>query len=69
MAAHTRSDPADLLDRVGRHWGWVLAFGIVTVLVYPAPSLLVLALVLGIWLLVFGIMEIVAAFRIRSLRA
>jgi len=39
------------------------------VLVYPAPSLLVLALVLGIWLLVFGIMEIVAAFRIRSLRA
>jgi uncharacterized membrane protein HdeD (DUF308 family) len=29
----------------------------------------VLALVLGIWLLVFGSMEIVAAFRIRSLRA
>ena len=33
MAAHTRSDPADVLDRVGRRWGWALAFGIVTVLV------------------------------------
>jgi len=33
MAAHTRSDPADVLERVGRHWGWVLTFGIVTVLV------------------------------------
>ena len=55
--------------------GWGIASGIlgilagIVVLVYPAPSLLVLALVLGIWLLVFGIMEIVAAFRIRSLRA
>ena len=28
-----------------------------------------LGLVLGIWLLVFGIREIAAAFRIRSLRA
>jgi uncharacterized membrane protein HdeD (DUF308 family) len=58
-----------------RSRGWAIASGIlgilagIVVLVYPAPSLLVLALVLGIWLLVFGIMEIVAAFRIRSLRA
>jgi uncharacterized membrane protein HdeD (DUF308 family) len=41
--------------------GLVLAFGIITVLV--------LALVPGIWLLVFGIMEIAAALRIRTLRA
>jgi uncharacterized membrane protein HdeD (DUF308 family) len=36
------------------------------VLVYPGISLLTLALVLGFWLLVYGIMEIVAAFRLRQ---
>ena len=55
--------------------GWAIASGIlgilagIVVLVYPAPSLLVLALVLSIWLIVFGIMAIVNAFRIRRLRA
>jgi uncharacterized membrane protein HdeD (DUF308 family) len=38
----------------------------IVVLVYPAISLATLAIVLGFWLLVFGIMEIVAAFRLRS---
>jgi hypothetical protein len=28
MAAGTRVDPADMVARVGSHWGWVLAFGI-----------------------------------------
>jgi uncharacterized membrane protein HdeD (DUF308 family) len=37
------------------------------VLIYPAPSLLTLSIVLGIWLLVYGAMEIVAAFRFRRL--
>jgi uncharacterized membrane protein HdeD (DUF308 family) len=36
------------------------------VLVYPAISLATLAIVLGFWLLVFGIMEIVLAFRLRQ---
>jgi uncharacterized membrane protein HdeD (DUF308 family) len=36
------------------------------VLFYPAPSLLTLAAILGIWLLVFGIVEIARAFRLRS---
>jgi hypothetical protein len=40
-----RSDAADVLAGIGRHWGWVLVF----------------------WLVVFGIMEIVLAFRLRSL--
>jgi uncharacterized membrane protein HdeD (DUF308 family) len=39
----------------------------VVVLVYPAISLATLAVVLGFWLVVFGIMEIVLAFRLRSL--
>jgi uncharacterized membrane protein HdeD (DUF308 family) len=38
----------------------------VVVLVYPGISLATLAIVLGFWLLVYGIMEIVLAFRLRS---
>ncbi len=41
----------------------------VVVLVYPGISLLVLAVVLGIWLIFFGAMQIAVAFRIRSLGA
>jgi uncharacterized membrane protein HdeD (DUF308 family) len=39
----------------------------IIVLAYPGISLLVLAVVLSIWLLVFGAMQITLAFRIRSL--
>jgi uncharacterized membrane protein HdeD (DUF308 family) len=37
----------------------------IIVLAYPGLSLLSLAIVLGIWLLIFGAMEIGVAFRIR----
>jgi len=53
--------------------GWTVAMGVlsilagIVVLVYPGPSLLTLTIVLGIWLLVYGVMEIVAAFRLRRL--
>jgi uncharacterized membrane protein HdeD (DUF308 family) len=53
--------------------GWTVAMGVlsilagIVVLVYPAPSLLTLSIVLGIWLLVYGVMEIAAAFRFRRL--
>jgi uncharacterized membrane protein HdeD (DUF308 family) len=66
-------EPADMLGRLGRHWGWVLAYGILTllagilVLAFPGLTLLGLAVILGIWLLVFGIMEMTAAFRLRKL--
>jgi uncharacterized membrane protein HdeD (DUF308 family) len=55
--------------------GWNAVMGIfsilagIVVLVYPEISLLVLAVVLSIWLLVFGAMQITVAFRIRSLSA
>jgi uncharacterized membrane protein HdeD (DUF308 family) len=68
MAAHTRSDPADLLDRVGRHWGWVLGFGIITVLVglvvlvWPGRTLIVVAVLFGIQLIVMGIFRFASAF-------
>jgi uncharacterized membrane protein HdeD (DUF308 family) len=53
--------------------GWTAFMGILSivsgiiVLAYPGISLLVLAVVLSIWLLVFGVMQITLAFRIRSL--
>ena len=39
-------EPTDLIDQVGRHWGWVLAYGILTllagiaVLAWPSETLL-----------------------------
>jgi uncharacterized membrane protein HdeD (DUF308 family) len=53
--------------------GWTAAMGVlsilagIVVLIYPGPSLLTLSIVLGIWLLVYGVMEIMAAFRLRGL--
>lgn len=53
--------------------GWTAAIGVLSilagiiVLIYPGPSLLTLSIVLGIWLLVYGVMEIMAAFRLRGL--
>ncbi len=64
----SRVDANDMLGRVGRHWGWVLAFGIVTllagilVLAWPGPTLLVLAVLFGFQLVVLGIFRFVAAF-------
>jgi len=53
--------------------GWTAAMGVlsvlagIVVLIYPGPSLVTLSIVLGIWLLVYGVMEILAAFRLRRL--
>jgi uncharacterized membrane protein HdeD (DUF308 family) len=53
--------------------GWTAAMGVLSilaglvVLVYPGESLLTLSIVLGIWMLVYGTMEITAAFRLRRL--
>jgi uncharacterized membrane protein HdeD (DUF308 family) len=37
----------------------------IIVLIWPGLSLVILAVILGVWLLVFGVMETVLAFRIR----
>jgi uncharacterized membrane protein HdeD (DUF308 family) len=55
----------------GRGWTIILALlsivaGIV-VLAYPDITLLALAVVLGIWLVALGIIEIALAFQLRSL--
>ncbi|HEV2451510.1 MAG TPA: HdeD family acid-resistance protein [Streptosporangiaceae bacterium] len=64
------SDPlryGDTLARVGRHWGWVLAYGIITMiagiaaLAWPGETLLVVAVLFGIQLIVSGIFRFGAA--------
>jgi uncharacterized membrane protein HdeD (DUF308 family) len=63
-----RADPADILGRIGRHWGWLLAFGIITVLAgvvalaWPGPTLVVIAILFGVELVVLGIFRFIAAF-------
>jgi uncharacterized membrane protein HdeD (DUF308 family) len=62
-----------LAHRAMRDRGWTIFMGAlsvvagVVVLVYPGISLITLAVVLGVWLLLYGVMEIVLAFRLRSL--
>jgi len=57
-------------DTPGR--GWMIFLGVVTVLAgvimlaFPFASLPTLLLVVGIWLIVVGILEIIAAFGIRK---
>lgn len=59
--------PAEMLARLGRHWGWVLAYGVLTmvagiaVLAWPGETLLVAAVLFGIQLIVSGIFRFVAA--------
>ena len=51
--------------------GWNIFFGVISliagivVLAYPFDSIVTLALVAGIWLIIIGIMEIIAGFRMR----
>ncbi len=67
MPAGTRTDPADLVARVGGHWGWVLAFGIITVMVgvaalaWPGRTLVVVAVLFGIQLIVMGLFRFASA--------
>src|SRR6202790_599934 len=68
MTEPVEPDVADVVARVGRHWGWILAFGIITllagiaVLAWPGRTLVVIAVLFGIQLIVTGIFRFVAAF-------
>jgi uncharacterized membrane protein HdeD (DUF308 family) len=52
--------------------GWAIFFAVISiitgivVLAYPFDSIVTLALVVGIWLVVLGVMEVISAFGIRS---
>jgi uncharacterized membrane protein HdeD (DUF308 family) len=59
--------PADMLARLGKHWGWLLTYGVLTllagivVLAWPGETLLVAAVLFGIQLIFSGIFRFVAA--------
>ena len=61
-------DVAEVLAGVGRHWGWVLTFGILTLLAglaalaWPGRTIVVVAVLFGIQLVAAGIFRFVAAF-------
>lgn len=65
--------PVGLLGGLGKSWGWVLGFGILSilagiiVLAWPGITLFTLAVILGVWLVVLGFLQIAASFRLRKL--
>jgi uncharacterized membrane protein HdeD (DUF308 family) len=67
MDRDLRTDAADMLAGIGRHWGWVLTFGIITLLAgvltlaWPGRTVVVVAVLFGAQLVVAGIFRFVAA--------
>ena len=61
-------DLGDLVARVGRHWGWMLGFAILTVIagilvvVWPGETVLIVSILFGAQLVVAAIFRFVAAF-------
>ncbi|WP_299561972.1 HdeD family acid-resistance protein [uncultured Mycolicibacterium sp.] len=59
-------------DRTMPGRGWAIFFGVVTLLAgvvtlaWPFESLAVLTLVVGVWLIVLGVFEVIAAFSFRK---
>jgi uncharacterized membrane protein HdeD (DUF308 family) len=68
MQTYSPSGAASALGKLGGHWGWPLAFGILTAaaglaaVVWPGITLLAAAIVFGVQLIVAGIYRLVAAF-------
>jgi len=62
------SDIAEVLGRMGKHWGLFLFFGIISVLlgiammVWPQITVGIIAILLGAWLLVSGVFSLVSSF-------
>jgi len=66
------ADDDDVLAAIGGSWGWVLAFGIATLLLgiivtlHPKHSVYALSIVLAIWLILAGVFRIVRAIADRQ---
>jgi uncharacterized membrane protein HdeD (DUF308 family) len=60
--------PDEMLGRLGRHWGWLLAYGVITVIAglaaiaWPGATLLVIAVLFGVQLIFSGVFRLGAAF-------
>jgi uncharacterized membrane protein HdeD (DUF308 family) len=64
------NDVSDVLGRVGAAWGWLLAFGIISILAglvaifLPGATLLAIAILFGVQLVLAGIFRFVGAFAV-----
>ena len=73
MSPGSRPDIADRVTSLGRHWGWLLAFGILTLIAgvvavaWPGPTVIAIAVLFGIQLIVSGIFRFVAALAVDDL--
>jgi uncharacterized membrane protein HdeD (DUF308 family) len=73
MTEGPRPDAGDVLARVGHHWGWLMAFGVITflagivALAWPGLTLIVVAVLFGVQLVVTGIFRFVAAAAVNDL--
>jgi uncharacterized membrane protein HdeD (DUF308 family) len=73
MQQEMTADPADTLVAIGRSWGWVLAFGIITLLVgilclrHIFQTVAALALILGIVWVIVGVMDFFAGVFIKGM--
>jgi uncharacterized membrane protein HdeD (DUF308 family) len=67
MADVVDTESNDILEVIGRSWGWVLFFGIssvalgVIVVAWPKETIYAFAIILGIWLFVSGLVRIIMA--------
>jgi uncharacterized membrane protein HdeD (DUF308 family) len=72
MEAEASSDSLEPLREVGRSWGWMLLFGVITlalgivVTFRPGGTVHVLAVIFGIWLLLLGVYWLVRAIADKS---
>ena len=63
-----QSDPIDMMTALGRSWGWILFFGIMTLIAgiltvaWPGRTVLVIAVLFGLQLFISGIFRLVIAF-------
>jgi uncharacterized membrane protein HdeD (DUF308 family) len=70
MATQSGEDLLAGIGRVGRHWGLLMVFGVITValglaaVVWPGITLLAAAIVFGVQLIVAGIYRLVTAFSV-----
>ena len=68
MSTPLSRDIGDQLGRIGRHWGWLLFFGVLMVVVgiialaWPGPTVIALAVLFGIQIIVSGIFSFINAF-------
>lgn len=64
----SQGDPLEVMAALGGSWGWALASALVTlipgivILVWPHGTLHVVAVVIGLYLLVSGVLRFVSAF-------